>query len=70
MRKGYNPKTINRTKLLETFLDQNVSLDTQLEISRTMVGKSEEEKEMIAASLLKKYEKMVPASDDDPEQCF
>lgn len=41
-------------------------IDTQLEISRTMAGKTEEEKEIIAASLLKKYEKMAPTSNGDP----
>lgn len=52
MKEGYDPKSINRSILLRLLRDRRVSLDEKLKIVEPMRGKSDEEKERIAANLI------------------
>ncbi len=51
--KKERPDTTNRDKLLRDLLDQGISNDKLLEIANLMHGKPQEEKERIAAQLIK-----------------
>ena len=53
MKKGVRPGTENRTALLQWLLDRKTSLDDMSTIIHPLAGKSDEEKELIAAQILK-----------------
>lgn len=55
LKEGYEPGTVNRTKLLETFTARNVSSSTAEKLTRPMRGKSPEEKERMAAEILERF---------------
>ena len=56
MLKGTNPRLEKRSNLLGKFMELGMSLDTMLEMTRPMHGKTDEEKEQIAADLLEELE--------------
>lgn len=52
LKKGYNPRTINRTKFLEKSTELNISAHTEAEITECMLDKTDEEKEKLAVRLI------------------
>ena len=52
MKKGYNPKTINRTKFMQKSLELGISTHTEMEITECMLDKTDEEKEVLAVRLI------------------
>ena len=52
MKKGIRPGTENRDKLLNLCMDRHMSLDTIVEITKPMNGKSEAEKERLAVQII------------------
>ena len=52
LKKGYNPRTINRTKFLEKSTELNISAHTEAVITECMLDKTDEEKEELAIYLM------------------
>ena len=52
LKKGYNPKSIHRTKLMEKRRELGISVHTMAVITECMIDKTEEEKEKLAISLM------------------
>ena len=55
MREGYDPKSEKRSILLKLLTEKGYSTDTKLKIIEPMRGKTDEEKERMAAHLILKY---------------